>query len=312
MAAELFGFRFAPVEGVPVYHPDVEVWEVTEGEDGRHVGLFYFDPYAREGKRSGAWMAAYRPQERFDGEVTALVSNNSNFVPGAPGEPMLISWDDAQTLFHEFGHGLHGLASRVSYPSLSGTSVARDYVEFPSQILEHWLSTPEVLERFAVHHETEEPIPQVLVDRIERAATFNQGFGTVEFLASALLDMQLHLAGTRPIDPVAFEAEALAALGMPREVAMRHRLPHFQHVFGSDAYSASYYSYLWSDVLTADAFDAFLEAGGAYDPALAGRLLRHVFSAGNTVEAADAYRAFRGRDARVEALMRKRGFPAGG
>ncbi len=310
VAGELFGFDFRPVADVPVFHPDVAVWEVTDRASGRHVGLWYFDPYARAGKRSGAWMNAYRSQERFDAEVTTLVSNNSNFVEGREGEPVLISWDDARTLFHEFGHALHGLASSVAYPSLSGTSVPRDYVEFPSQLLEHWLSTPEVLQRFAVHHETGEPIPRELVERIERAATFNQGFDTVEYLASALMDMRLHLAGAVAIDPDAFEREALDALGMPREIVMRHRTPHFQHVFGSDGYSAGYYSYLWSDVLTADAYGAFTEAGGPYDRAVADRLLRHVFSAGNTVDPADAYRAFRGRDARVEALMRKRGFPA--
>ncbi|HEX2091144.1 MAG TPA: M3 family metallopeptidase, partial [Longimicrobiaceae bacterium] len=311
VAGELFGFRFAPVTDVPVYHPDVRVWEVTDQATGRHVGLWYFDPYARPGKRSGAWMTAYRSQERFDGEVTPLVSNNSNFVKGQPGEPVLISWDDATTLFHEFGHALHGLASRVSYPSLSGTAVARDYVEFPSQLLEHWLSTPEVLQRFAVHHRTGQSIPPELVDRIRRASTFNQGFATTEYLASALVDMKLHLAGDRRIDPDRFEREALAELGMPAEIVMRHRTPHFGHVFASDGYSAGYYSYLWSDVLTADAAEAFTEAGGFYDPAVAERLRRHIFSVGNTVDPAEAYRAFRGRDPRIEALMRKRGFPAG-
>jgi peptidyl-dipeptidase Dcp len=307
VAGELFDFDFRPVGDVPVFHPDVRVWEVTDQGSGRHVGLFYFDPYARAGKRSGAWMNAYRRQERFDGEVTTIVSNNSNFVKGRAGEPVLISWDDAETLFHEFGHALHGLASDVTYPTLSGTAVARDYVEFPSQILEHWLSTPEVLQRFAVHYRTGEPIPQAMVDRIEAASTFNQGFATTEFLASALVDMKLHLAGDRPIDPAAFERETLAELGMPREIVMRHRTPHFSHVFGSDGYSAGYYSYLWADVLTADAFDAFLEAGCPYDPEVARRLREYVFSVGNTIDPADGYRAFRGRDASVDPLMRKRG-----
>jgi peptidyl-dipeptidase Dcp len=311
VAGELFGFRFTPVEDVPVFHPDVSVWEVTRVTDGGHVGLFYFDPYARAGKRSGAWMTAYRRQHGLNGGVTTLVSNNSNFVKGRPGEPVLISWDDAETLFHEFGHALHGLSSSVTFPSLSGTAVPRDYVEFPSQILEHWLSTPEVLQRFAVHYRTGDPIPQELVDRIEAAATFNQGFATTEFLASGLMDMKLHLAGDRPIDPAAFERETLEALGMPREIVMRHRTPHFGHVFGSDGYSAGYYSYLWADVLTADAFEAFLDAGGPYDRAVAARLIEHVFSAGNTVDPADAYRAFRGRDAEVDALMAKRGFTSG-
>ena len=314
VAGELFGFRFTPVTNVPVYHPDITVWEVTDRQTGRHVGLWYFDPYARPGKRSGAWMNAYRTQERFDGEVTTIVSNNSNFVKGASaGEPVLISWDDATTLFHEFGHALHGLASNVSYPSLSGTNVARDYVEFPSQLLEHWLATPQVLQRFAVHHQTGEPIPQELVDRIKRASTFNQGFATVEYLASALMDMKLHLAGSRAIDPDAFERETLAELGMPAEIVMRHRTPQFGHVFSSDSYSAGYYSYLWSDVITADAAEAFMEApGGLYDPAVARRLRDAIFSIGNTVDPAEAYRNFRGRDASIDALMRKRGFPVPG
>ncbi|HUF65027.1 MAG TPA: M3 family metallopeptidase [Gemmatimonadaceae bacterium] len=307
VAGELFGFRFEPVT-VPVYHPDVRVWEVTDRASGRHVGLWYFDPYARPGKRSGAWMSAYRRQGKVDGDVTTIVSNNSNFVKGNPGEPVLISWDDASTLFHEFGHALHGLSSNVTYPVLSGTAVARDYVEFPSQLLEHWLETPEVLQRFALHYQTGQPIPQQLVDRIQRGSTFNQGFATVEYLISALMDMRLHLAGDTPIDPVAFERETLAELGMPREIVMRHRLPHFLHVFGSDGYSAGYYSYLWSDVLTADAAEAFREATGFYDPGVAQRLRQYIFSVGNTVDPAEGYREFRGRDPQIEALMRKRGF----
>jgi peptidyl-dipeptidase Dcp len=312
VAGELFGFEFRPVQDVPVFHADVAVWEVTNRSDGTHVGLFYFDPYARQGKRSGAWMNAYRRQERFAGDIATIVSNNSNFVKGRPGEPVLISWDDAETLFHEFGHALHGLSSNVTYPSLAGTAVARDYVEFPSQILENWLGTPEVLQRFAVHYQTGERIPQQLVDRIEQASTFNQGFATTEFLASALIDMKLHLAGDRPIDPAVFERETLDALGMPREIVMRHRTPHFSHVFGSDGYSAGYYSYLWSDVLTADAFEAFIEAGGPYDDTVAERLRRHVFSVGNTIDPAEGYRLFRGRDAQTDALMRNRGFPVTG
>lgn len=305
VAGQLFGFSFSPVEGVPVYHPDVRVFEVKD-RGGKHVGVFYLDPYARTGKRSGAWMNAYRGQERFDGDVTPIVSNNANFVKG---DPILISWTDATTLFHEFGHALHGLSSNVTYPSLAGTRVARDFVEFPSQILEHWLATPEVLNRFARHHETGEPIPVELVRKIERAATFNQGFDTVEYLASALVDMRLHLAGDQTIDPDRFERETLVRLGMPDEIVMRHRTPHFTHVFASDGYAAGYYSYLWSDTLTADAFDAFTEAGGPYDPKIAERLRQHVFSVGNTLDAAEAYRAFRGRDAGIAALMRKRGFP---
>ena len=312
VAGELFNFKFSPVNNVPVYHPDVRVWEVTDKTSGKHIGLWFFDPYAREGKRSGAWMNSYRSQERFDSEITTILSNNSNFVKGKPGEPVLISWDDAETLFHEFGHALHGLSSNVNYPTLSGTAVVRDYVEFPSQLLEHWLSTPEVLQRFAVHYQTGEPIPQHLVDRISRAATFNEGFATTEYLASALVDMKLHLAGNRRIDPDSFERETLAALGMPREIVMRHRTPQFLHVFSSDSYSAGYYSYLWSDVLTADAFGAFVEGGGPYDSAVAQRLRQHIFSVGNTIDPAEGYRNFRGRDPRVEALMRKRGFPTSG
>jgi peptidyl-dipeptidase Dcp len=309
VAGELFGFRFTPVTDVPVYHPDMRVFKVT-GADGTHVGLWYFDPYARQGKESGAWMNAYRNQERFEGDVATIVSNNTNFVKGAPGEPILVSWTDATTLFHEFGHALHGLASNVTYPSLSGTAVPRDYVEFPSQILERWLSTPEVLNRFALHYQTGKPIPAGLVQKIEKAAQFNQGFATVEYLASALIDLKLHLAGDATIDPKAFEKETLAALGMPREIVMRHRTPHFGHVFSGDGYSAGYYSYLWSDTLSADAYEAFTEAGGPYDKAVARRLIQHVFSVGNTVDPVEGYRAFRGKDPGIGALMRRRGFPA--
>jgi peptidyl-dipeptidase Dcp len=255
-------------------------------------------------------MNAYRRQERFEGDVATIVSNNSNFVKGRPGEPVLISWEDARTLFHEFGHAVHGLSSSVSYPSLAGTLVARDYVEFPSQLLEHWLETPEVLNRFALHHQTGQPISAALVEKIKSTSTFNQGFSTVEYLASALVDMKLHLAGDRAIDPDAFERDTLKAIGMPDEVVMRHRTPHFSHVFAGDGYSAGYYSYLWSDTLSADAFEAFTEAGGPYDKAVAQRLREHVFSVGNTIDPAEGYRGFRGRDAGIAALMRKRGFPA--
>jgi peptidyl-dipeptidase Dcp len=308
MARELYGLNFAPFKNVPVYHPDVRVWEVKQ-ENGQHVGMFYFDPYARPGKRSGAWMSSYRAQERFDGEKTPLVSNNSNFMKAQPGETVLISWIDAQTLFHEFGHALHGLASDVKYPSLSGTRVARDYVELPSQLKERWLPTRELLNRFALHHQTGEPMPAALVERIQKATTFNQGFATTEYLASGLLDMALHLAGDRSIDPAEFEREELARLGMPSEIVMRHRLPQFAHIFASDSYSAGYYSYLWADTLTADSAEAFLEGGGLYNRNVAERFRTHVLSTGNTIEPADAYRNFRGRDAGIEALMRYRGFP---
>ena len=309
VAGELFNFTFTPVNDVPVFHPDVTVWEVKNKATGKHVGLWYFDPYARDGKRSGAWMNAYRSQERMDKDITTIVSNNSNFVKGKEGEPVLISWDDATTMFHEFGHALHGLSSNVTYPTLSGTAVARDYVEFPSQLLEHWLSTPEVLQKYALHYQTGKPIPQALVDKIKNASTFNQGFATTEYLSSALIDMKLHLAGSEKIDPDKFERETLASLGMPKELVMRHRTPQFQHAFGSDGYSAGYYSYLWSDVITADSFGAFTEGKGPYDKAVGKKLVENIFSVGNTIDPAEAYRKFRGRDPKVEALMKKRGFP---
>ncbi len=306
MAKELLGFTFKPVkEGtVPVYHPDVKVWEVTD-EKGGLVGLWYFDPYARQGKRSGAWMNAYRNQERFDGEVKTIVSNNSNFVKGKPGEPTLISWTDATTLFHEFGHALHGLSSNVSYPTLSGTNVARDYVEFPSQLLEHWLATPEILNRYALNYQTGKPIPAELVAKIMKADKFNEGFKTVEYLSSAIVDMKLHLAAGPTIDPDAFERETLAAINMPDEIVMRHRTPQFMHIFSGDGYSAGYYSYLWSDTITADAWESFTNP---WDKAQA-KKLKELLSKGNTVDPADAYREFRGRDPDTSALMRKRGFP---
>ena len=306
VAGELFNFSFTPITNVPVYHPDIKVWEVKDKASGRHIGLWYFDPYARKGKRSGAWMNSYRVQQKLE-DVTTIVSNNSNFV-GKPGAPVLISWDDATTLFHEFGHALHGLSSDVTYPSLSGTAVFRDYVEFPSQLLERWLITPEVLKKFAVHYQTGQPIPDNLVEKIKRSDKFNQGFATTEYLASALVDMKLHLTGDQKIDPDEFERKALVELGMPKEIVMRHRLPQFGHLFSSDSYSAGYYSYLWSDVLTADAFEAFLDGKGAYDKTIANRLSKYVFSVGNTVDPAEGYRNFRGHDPNPDALMKKRGF----
>ena len=308
VAGELFGFNFTPITGVPVYHPDVRVWEVKDAA-GKHVGVWYFDPYAHPGKQSGAWMNAYRNQERFERPITTIVSNNANFVKGKPGEPVLISWTDAETLFHEFGHALHGLSANANYPSLSGTNVARDYVEFPSQLLEHWLITPEVLNRFALHYQTGQPMPPALVAKKKRAENFNQGFNSLEYLASAIVDLKLHMAGDRTIDPDAFERETLAALGMPPEIVMRHRTPQFGHIFAGDGYSAGYYSYLWSDTITADAYEAFTEGKGPYDKEVAKRLRDNVFAIGNTVDPADAYRAFRGRDPGIEPLLRKRGFP---
>ena len=306
-AGQLYGFEFEQITDVPVYHPDVRVWKVTRGNE--LVGLWYFDPYARRGKRSGAWMNAYRPQENIDEVIAPIVSNNSNFVKGKPGEPVLISWDDAVTMFHEFGHALHGLCSDCNYPTQSGTSVARDYVEFPSQLNEHWLSTPEVLANFAVHYQTGEPIPKELLDKIEKASTFNQGFQTVEYLASALIDMKLHLAGDVTIDPDQFERDTLAELGMPKEIVMRHRTPQFNHIFASDGYSAGYYSYLWSDALTADAAEVFEDSGTYYDKEVAKSLYDNIFSVGDTIDPAEGFRRFRGRDVDTKALLRKRGFP---
>ena len=307
-ATQLYGLHFKQLSGIPVFHPDVTVWEVTDA-DGKHVGLWYLDPYAREGKRSGAWMTDYRAQENMGKPITTIVSNNSNFIKGADGEAVLISWDDAVTLFHEFGHALHGLLSKVNYRSQSGTSVARDYVEFPSQINEHWLETPEILNQFAIHHKTGEAIPQQLLDKIKKASTFNQGFDTVEYLASALMDMKLHLAGSDDIDPDAFERETLAEMGMPSELPMRHRTPHFMHIFSSDSYSAGYYSYLWADALTADAAERFVEAGSFYDKDVAKSLHDSVMSIGDTIDPAEGFRRFRGRDVDTSALLRKRGFP---
>jgi peptidyl-dipeptidase Dcp len=307
-AGQLYGFEFKQIDNVPVYHPDVRVWEVNRG--GKLVGLWYFDPYARQGKRSGAWMNAYRGQEKFKGDIKTIVSNNSNFIKGAPGEPVLISWDDASTMFHEFGHALHGLNSDVVYPSVAGTAVARDYVEFPSQLNEHWLPTPEVLNKFAVHYQTGATIPQALVDKIKAADKFGQGFDTTEYLASALIDMKLHLAGDVTIDPDAFERDELAKLNMPSEIVMRHRTPQFGHVFSSDGYSAGYYSYLWADTITADVGEAFKEApGGYYDKGVAKKLHDDIMSKGNSIDPAQQFRNFRGRDPKIGALMRDRGFP---
>lgn len=307
-AGKLHGFEFKQISNVAVYHPDVRVWEVTRA--GKLVGVWYFDPYARPGKRSGAWMNAYRRQHRLGREVMTIVSNNSNFVKGAPGEPVLVSWDDAETMFHEFGHAIHGLSSNVTYPSLSGTSVARDYVEFPSQINEHWLSTPEVLNQFALHYQTGKAISKELVSKIKNADKFNRGFSTTEFLASALVDMKVHsLANPGNLDPDAFERKTLADLGMPDELPMRHRTPQFGHIFSGEGYAAGYYSYLWADALTADAWEAFLEGKGAYDAAVAKRFYDEVLSVGNTIDPAEGYRKFRGRDVDTNALMRDRGFP---
>ncbi|MDA8019038.1 MAG: M3 family metallopeptidase [Thermoanaerobaculia bacterium] len=313
VAGKLFGFRFEPVpEGsVPVYHPDVGVWEVTDVQSGKHVGLWYLDPFARTGKRSGAWANQLRGYESFDGEKTVLATNNSNFIQGAPGAPVLVSWSDAETFFHEFGHALHFLSSNVVYPTLGGG--VRDYTEFQSQLLERWLLTDPVIEGFLVHHQTGEPMPAELVAKIKKAATFNQGFATTEYLASALVDMEYHTTDPTGIDPDSFEQETLERLGLPAEIVMRHRSPHFGHVFSGEGYSAGYYGYLWADVLTSDAAEAFAQSeGGFYDEEWAAKLVKHLFAPRNSVDPADAYRAFRGRDAEIDALMRDRGFPAPG
>jgi peptidyl-dipeptidase Dcp len=307
VAGQLFNLSFKQIDTIPVFHEDVRVWEVNNEATGKTIGLWYFDPYARAGKRSGAWMSSYRDQQKLN-PALPIVSNNCNFIKGNTNEPVLISWDDATTLFHEFGHALHGLCSDVTYPSLSGTAVARDYVEFPSQLLEHWLATPEVLNRFALHYKTNEPLPQSLVDRIEKAANFNEGFATVETISSSFVDMKLHLR-TDDIDPRQFEIDTLKALNMPEEIVMRHRIPQFAHIFSGDGYAAGYYSYLWSDVINADAYEAFAEGEGPFDKKVAERLYTTVFSIGNTIDAEKSYENFRGRSFKSDALMRARNFP---
>jgi peptidyl-dipeptidase Dcp len=306
-AEQLYGLTFHEITGqVPVFHPDVRVYQVREGD--RHVGLFYSDNFARTGKRSGAWASTYRGHETFTGQrINPLSSNNNNFVKGAPGEPVLISRDDAETLFHEFGHALHTLLSEVNYPGLAATP--RDFVEYPSQVMEHWVLTRPVLDRFARHYQTGQPMPQELVDKIKASETFNQGYATTEYLSAALVDMMLHTRPDGRVDAAAFEREALQQIGMPREIAMRHRLPHFNHLFTSDAYSAGYYSYLWSEVMDADTWQAFEESGNVFDPELARRMRQYILAPGNTTDRAEAYRQFRGRDPRVEALLQVRGFP---
>ena len=309
VAGEIFHLGFKQVSNVPVFHSDVRVWEVYNKDTKKLVGLWYFDPYARKGKRSGAWMNATREQSRVNGDVITIVSNNCNFIKGKDGEPILISWEDASTLFHEFGHALHGLNSNVTYPSLSGTNTPRDYVEFPSQVMERWLATPQVLNQFALHYKTGEPMPMSLVERNDKAATFNEAFSTVETIASALVDMKLHLLENPDIDPKQFEKETLDALKMPKEIVMRHRIPQFGHIFSDDAYAAGYYGYLWADAISADATEAFTETkDGLYDKVVAKRLHDYVFSIGNTIDPAIAYKKFRGRDVNTDALMRARGF----
>jgi peptidyl-dipeptidase Dcp len=305
-AHRLFGLDFSERKDIPVYHPDVRVWEVTRG--GQHVGLFYGDYFARSSKRGGAWMSSFRDQERLGSPITPLIVNNCNFPKG---EPPLLSFDEAKTLFHEFGHALHGLLSQVRYPRLSGTNVAQDFVELPSQIFEHWMDIPETLERFAVHAQTGKPIPKALLDKLNAARNFNKGFATVEFLASAFVDLDYHaLENPGALDVPSFERAALDRIGMPQEIAMRHASPHFLHIFTGDGYSAGYYSYMWSEVLDADGFQAFTEAKNPFDPATAKRLHDFIYSAGGTRDFAQAYRLFRGRDPKIDALLEGRGLAA--
>ncbi|MEJ6472755.1 M3 family metallopeptidase [Pseudoalteromonas piscicida] len=311
VAGRLFNFEFTEIKdgSVPVFHPDVRVWEVTDKTSGENIGLWYLDPFARKGKRSGAWALSYRSHTTFDGKTNVLSSNNSNFVKAPDGEVTLISWSDAETYFHEFGHALHALSSNVKYPS--SNSGVRDYTEFQSQLLERWLATDEVINRYLVHYKTGKPMPKALIEKIKKSATFNQGFATTEYLGSAIMDMLFHTTDPDKIgDPVAFEKSQLDALGMPDEVVMRHRTTHFGHVFSGEGYSAGYYGYLWAEVLTSDAAEAFAESpGGFYDKDVAQRLVDYLFSVRNSMDPAEAYRKFRGRDANVEALMRDRGFP---
>ncbi len=308
-AGQVYGIEFVKLSGIPVYHPDMSVYEVRRG--GKRIGLWYFDPYARSGKQSGAWMNEYRTQEKFKGELTPIVSNNCNYVKGKPGQAVLISWDDAETMFHEFGHALHGLLSNVAYPTLAGTSVKRDFVEFPSQVNEYWLSTPEVLNTYAVHHQTGKPIPKALVDKVLAAKNFNQGFKTVEYLANAIYDMKLHTTATpdSSIDIADFETKTMAEIGMPKEMVLRHPAAAFGHIFSGDGYSAGYYVYIWADAMTADVYEGFKEKGGLYNKDACKLLETSITSVGNSIPPDEAFRRFRGRDVDTNALMRDRGFP---
>ena len=308
-AGKLYGMSFSENTGtVPVFEPKVRTFEVKR--DGKVIGLFYLDNFARAGKRSGAWMTTYRSQHTLGGKNDiVLASNNNNFVPGADGVPTLISIDDASTLFHEFGHAIHYLNYDITWPGLGGTP--RDFVEYPSQVNENWLLTPYVLNTYAKHYKTGEPIPAALVEKIRASDTFNQGFSTVEYLSSAILDMKLHNRSEPVTDPRAFERDTLAEIGMPKEMAMRHRLPQFNHLFADDGYSAGYYSYLWSETMDADTWAAFTEKGDVWDKATAERFRSMLLATGNETDRIEAYRAFRGRDPDVKYIMKKRGFPTG-
>jgi peptidyl-dipeptidase Dcp len=305
-ARRLFGLSFKRVDPA-LYHPDARAWEVTDAQ-GRHVALFIGDYFARPSKHSGAWMTSLRDQEKLTGNVRPIVLNICNFSKPASGEPALLSFDDARTLFHEFGHALHGMLSDVTYPLIAGTAVPSDFVELPSQLYEHWLEVPEILQKYALHAGTGEPLPKALLDRLLATRTFNQGFATIEYTACALVDLDLHsLPDAAALDVAAFERKDLERIAMPPEIVMRHRLPHFQHLFSGGGYAAGYYSYMWSEVLDADAFAAFEETGDPFDPATAKRLRDYVYSAGNRRDPADAYKAFRGRLPSIDALLKKRG-----
>jgi peptidyl-dipeptidase Dcp len=306
-ATQLFGLQFSEVHGLPLYHPDVRAFDVRDG-NGKHVALFLGDYFARPCKRGGAWMSGFRTQQKLEGDIRPIVVNVMNFARPPDGRPALLSLDDARTLFHEFGHGLHGMLSDVTYPLISGTSVAGDFVELPSQLYEHWLLRPEILGKFALHAETGEPMPAAFIDRVLASRHFNQGFATVEYCASTYVDLDLHLL-SKPgnLDVVGFERATLARIEMPEAIAMRHRTPHFSHIFAGDGYAAGYYSYLWSEVLDADAFAAFEETGNVFDPELARRLYANIYSAGARQDPAEAYIAFRGRMPTIEPLLTKRG-----
>lgn len=305
-ARRLFGLTFSPVT-VPLYHPDARAWDVMDAQ-GRHLALFIGDYFARSSKHSGAWMTSLRDQERLSGDIHPIVVNVCNFSKPAAGEPALLSFDDARTLFHEFGHALHGMLSNVTYPLLAGTAVPSDFVELPSQLYEHWLEVPEILREYARHCRTGEPMPQALLDRLLATRTFNQGFATVEYTACALVDLDLHsLPDAGALDVTKFERKDLERIAMPAEIVMRHRLPHFQHLFSGGGYAAGYYSYMWSEVLDADAFAAFEDTGNAFDPATAKRLRDYIYGAGNLRDPGEAYEAFRGRLPTVDALLKKRG-----
>jgi peptidyl-dipeptidase Dcp len=307
-AQRLFGLTFAPRPDAPTWHPDVRVWEVR-GDGGNKVGLFFGDYFARPTKRSGAWMTSLRDQERLAGNIDPHIINVCNFAKAPDGEPTLLSFEDARTLFHEFGHALHGLLSSVTYPRISGTSVSTDFVELPSQLYEHWLEQPEVLRRYARHYQSGEPMPEELLQRLIAARNFNMGFATVEYVSSALVDLEFHsLPAADNLDTAAFEKKSLSEIGMPSEIGMRHRSPHFGHIFSGGGYAAAYYSYMWSEVLDADAFAAFEETGNIFDPATAKRLRDTIYAAGGKQDPAEAYKAFRGRLPNADALLRKRGF----